>query len=80
MENWVRGRELHPPIPEAIRLYILCDSMNWAHLPLPGGIYAQSTKLIDQFEIIFRRIARKRADDEAKHKREMEAGRRRKGR
>lgn len=54
--------------------------MNWAHLPLPGGIYAQSPKLIDQFEIIFRRIARKRADDDAKQKREMEAARRRKGR
>jgi hypothetical protein len=52
--------------------------MQWAHLPLPGGLYAQHPKLIDQFRHIFREKAayeeKKRKEDEAKRKRETGRG------
>jgi hypothetical protein len=41
--------------------------MNWAHLPVQGGIYDQHPDLIDQFEEIFSiqsRIEAKKADQE----------------
>lgn len=50
--------------------------MKWAHLPVAGGIYDQDPKLIEEFEIIFRRVARKEEDD--RRKREAEARRKRK--
>jgi hypothetical protein len=52
--------------------------MQWAHLPLSGGLYAQHPKLIDQFRFIFREKAayeeKKRKEDEAKRKRETGRG------
>jgi hypothetical protein len=48
--------------------------MRWNHLPLPGGLYAQHPKLIDQFKILFQKRAeheeKKRKEDESKRKQE----------
>lgn len=73
----MRGREMRGTVPEAIRLYVFCENTNWSHLPLAGGIYDQHPRLIDQLEMIFRRVNRKRAEDQDKAKREAEASRRR---
>ena len=55
-------------------MFSLCEAMQWNHLPLPGGIYAQHPKLLDQFRYIFREKAaheeKQRKDEEAKRKRE----------
>jgi hypothetical protein len=52
--------------------------MKWNHLPVPGGLYAQHPKLIDQFRILFRLRAeheeKKHKEDEAKRKRESRGG------
>ena len=54
-------------MPESLRLFILCEAMNWAHLPLPGGLYAQHPQLLDEWFYIFVRRseheARKRNTD-----------------
>jgi len=48
--------------------------MQWNHLPLPGGLYDQHPKFIDQIRYIFREKAayeeKQRKEDEAKRKRE----------
>lgn len=54
----------------------MCQSMKWAHLPVAGGLYDQDPQLLDEWEIIFRRVARK--EEEERRKREAEARRRKK--
>ena len=44
-----RGRSLTGPMPESLRLYIVCKSMKWTHLPVDGGIYDQHPKLMDEW-------------------------------
>jgi hypothetical protein len=39
--------------------------MKWAHLPEPGGIYAQNPELLDHFAIIFAAQAKEDARREA---------------
>lgn len=34
-------------MPEALRLFIICEGMNFAQLPLDGGLYDQHPKLLD---------------------------------
>lgn len=45
--------------------------MNWAHLPVAGGIYDQNPKLIDQWTIIFNKQAEHERREMAKREREM---------
>lgn len=70
----MKGNPVPPPIPESIRLFILCNGMNWCHLPADGGIYAQHPKLLDEWDIIFDEQARheqkKRRDRDREAKRE----------
>jgi hypothetical protein len=53
--------------------------MKWSHLPLPGGLYAQHPKLIDQFRMIFFKRAeheeKKRKEEERKRKSSERGGR-----
>lgn len=49
-------------------MFILCDGMKWAHLPVEGGIYDQHPRLIDDFEYIAGRRAEHMAKEQAKHK------------
>lgn len=69
----MRGRDLMPPLPESLRLWIVCEGMRWTHLPNGGGLYDQHPKLLDEWEYIFRRVARHR--EEEQRRREEEANR-----
>ena len=57
-----------------IRMFVLCESMKWATLPVAGGIYDQSPVLLDGFMKIFSKRAeheeqeRKKSDAEMKRK------------
>lgn len=67
------GKEVPNPLT-SIRMFALCSAMKWAHLPVPGGIYAQNPDMMDQFRYIFQEQAkeqekeRKRNEREAKNK------------
>lgn len=43
------GKPVQGVMPESLRLYILCKSMKWTHLPVAGGIYDQHPKLLDDW-------------------------------
>ena len=53
-----------------IRMFALCESMKWSHLPMPGGLYAQHPDLLDGFRIIFSARAEHEAEEEKKRKSE----------
>ena len=59
----------------SIRLFAMCRSMKWAHLPVAGGIYDQHPELMDDFMYIFGEQAKW---DEMEHKREKRAAEQRK--
>lgn len=46
--------------------------MKWAHLPEPGGLYAQNPELLEHFQSIFSELAKEDARREEKRKREQE--------
>lgn len=77
----VRGKKLEGNVCESIRLFVLCEAMKWAHLPIVGGVYAQHPKLLDDFLYIFSKRAEYEAAKAAKEKaeadRKMKSGRRR---
>lgn len=52
-------------IYESVRLFFLCESMRWAHLPSLGGLYDQNTQLMDEWQVLF---GMKIADHNAKVK------------
>lgn len=62
--------------PEIIRIFGLCENMKWAHLPVAGGLYAQSPDFIDGITLIFDAKNRKAKMDIDKMKSEAEANRR----
>lgn len=45
--------------------------MKWAHLPEPGGLYAQDPELLIHFQIIFGELAKEDAKREAQRKNEQ---------
>lgn len=59
-------------VPESLRLFALCDAMNWSVLPVAGGLYDQHPDFIDQIQVIFQAKAdaerRKQAQAEMKAK------------
>ena len=59
-------------MPEALRLFVLCEGMNWAQLPVDGGLYNQHPILLDAWLVIWGEQgndrARKEALDERKGK------------
>jgi len=42
--------------------------MKWAHLPEPGGLYAQDPTLLERFRVIFAERNRHEANEAAKEK------------
>lgn len=62
--------------PEIIRLFNLCASMKWAHLPVAGGIYDQDPEFIDGIQLIFEAQARKAKRDADEREREAEVAKR----
>ncbi len=59
-----------PPVCEEIHLFIICEAMNWAHLPEPGGLYQQNPLLLERWEYIF--LERAAAEEEKRKKEERE--------
>lgn len=51
--------------------------MNWAHLPVAGGIYDQHPQLIDEWFVLFAEKAAHDKQEEERAKREREAASRR---
>jgi len=52
-----------------MRVFVVCQSMKWAHLPLPGGLYDQHPKLIDQFQILWQEMAKEEKAKQDRQKR-----------
>lgn len=48
-----------------MRLFMLCESMRWNHLPVAGGLYDQHPSLLSAWLVIFEEKAR---HDEAEAK------------
>lgn len=63
-----------------VRLLWICDSMDWRHLPVAGGIYDQHPDFLEAVmllkELRGKHEERKRAEDERKAKSQMGSGRR----
>jgi hypothetical protein len=53
-------------------MFSLCENMKWAHLPEPGGIYAQSPELLEGFMLIF--AERNEYEAEERKRQERETG------
>ncbi len=56
-------------MPEALRIFSLASNMNWSHLPVPGGLYAQDPRLLDGLQVIFNMKGEHEAEE---HKRQMD--------
>jgi hypothetical protein len=57
-----------------IRMFTLCESMKWAHLPVAGGIYDQHPDLLDGFMIILHERSKHEAEEAKKEKAKSERG------
>ena len=59
-------------------MFVLCEGMKWAHLPVAGGLYDQHPDLLDAFRLIFsvraKHDAEEREKEEADRKRKMGSG------
>ena len=53
VEQFVKGQTIEGGVPESLRLFALCDAMEWNHLPQAGGLYDQHPQIIDDFQVIF---------------------------
>ena len=53
-------------MPEGVRLFTLCAAMEWAHLPVAGGLYDQDPELIEQFTELLILKARREQDERDK--------------
>ena len=54
-------------------MYMICEAMEWNHLPVAGGIYDQHPALLDDFMQIFQ--AKSTYEREQAKKKEAEAKR-----
>lgn len=68
----MRGEPITAPHP-ILRMFSLCESMKWAHLPESGGLYAQSPELLIGFQFIFAERAEHEAEEQKKRERETKA-------
>lgn len=69
----MRGKSVSNPHP-IIRMFQLCEAMNWCHLPVAGGLYDQSSDLLDGFLIIFSERGKYEEEEERKRKNEERGG------
>jgi hypothetical protein len=56
-----------------MRLFAICSAMEWAALPVQGGIYDQHPQLIDEWMVIFE--ARNRHEQRENERRKRESKR-----
>lgn len=62
-----------PYCPESIRLFMLCEAMNFGVLPLAGGLYDQHPKLVEQWEEIMRAKSQEEKRKQARKNRQGSA-------
>lgn len=75
VKDYVRGRQVENAHP-AIRLFSLCESLKWNHLPRSGKLEDQDPDMLDRWQTIFseRGVAQKEEADA--RKKEMERNKR----
>lgn len=49
----MKGYEIEGGIHESLRLFAICDAMQWSHLPVAGALYDQHPKLLEDWMHIF---------------------------
>lgn len=54
-------------------MYMLCAAMEWSHLPVPGGIYDQHPKFVDDMFFLFQQKAKSEAQRQAERERKQKA-------
>jgi hypothetical protein len=64
-------------MPEALRLFIICEGMNFTHLPQAGGLYDQHPRLLDRWVTIW--VMRGENEEREKAKKAREGRNARKG-
>lgn len=72
---WLRKQPMPHGPPESLRLFMICEAMNWAHLPVAGGLYDQHPQLMEEWEYIFIRRSEHDRAVAAKKERDKPKGR-----
>lgn len=62
-------------MPESLRLFSICQAMNFAQLPMSGGIYEQHPQLLDEWLVIWRVKAEHDAAEAEDRKNQQPQGR-----
>lgn len=60
---------------DSLRLFMICRSMEWSHLPAAGGLFDQDPKLLDDFQVIWGVEGQYQEKQRAQQTREAEAAR-----
>lgn len=71
VRDYVRGNSVKDPHP-AIRMFGLCESMKWNHLPRSGKLEDQDPDMLDRFQTIFAERGKHQAQEADERKKEME--------
>lgn len=58
-------------MPESLRLFALCQAMEWNHLPVVGGLYDQHPQVLEEWVYIFQRKHLHEKQQRDKHEAEM---------
>jgi hypothetical protein len=57
---------------ESLRLFAFCQAMEWAALPVAGGLYDQHPQLLEEWTLIFKMKGDHEKYEAEKREREME--------
>jgi hypothetical protein len=63
---YVREKSIPPPVDATLNLFMLCEAMQWNHLPVAGGLYDQHPEMLDRFTYIFQEQGKARERKEAR--------------
>jgi len=67
----VKERDIPHPVDPRITIFMTCQAMDFKHLPMPGGLFAQNPGLLEAFQYIWQEqskaeAAKKKAEQNAK--------------
>ena len=57
---------------ESLRLFAMCNAMNWCHLPWVGGLYDQHPRMLEEWAVIFQMKGEYERQEHERAEREME--------
>ena len=72
-DKFFASKPIEGSMCESLRLYAVMSAMEFAHLPVEGGIYDQHPNFIDEFIVIAQAKSRFDRKEHAKREREMKA-------